>query len=127
MDCRMKIRYVRLHSDEKGESHFADEEADAEPSDFAPPAPSLYTTVPVPVNQFLFLVIPQKWYGDWHPAPHRQLMILISGEVQTTASDGEVGRFRQGDVVLLEDTSGKGHTTQCMNGNAVFAVAQLSQ
>jgi quercetin dioxygenase-like cupin family protein len=122
----MKIRYVRLHSDEKGESHFTDEETTAKPSNFAPPAPSLYTTETFPVSQFLFLVIPQGWYGDWHPAPHKQLMILVSGEVQTTVSDGEVRHFKQGDVVLLDDTSGKGHITQTMDGNAVFAVAQLS-
>jgi len=122
----MKVHYVRLYSDEKGESHFADEEAEAKPSNFAPPAPPLCTTVPVPMKQFLFLVAPPGWHGDWHPAPHKQFMILVSGEVQTAVSDGEVRRFRQGDVVLLEDTSGKGHTTQSVDGNAILAVSQLS-
>jgi quercetin dioxygenase-like cupin family protein len=122
----MKIHYARIYSDKNGDSHFTDEEVEAKPSNFAPPAAPLNTTVPVPVTQFLFLVAPQGWYGDWHPAPHKQLMILVSGEVQTAVSDGEVRRFRQGDVVLVEDTSGKGHTTRSVDGNAIFAVAQLS-
>ena len=52
-------------------------------------------------------------------------MIVISGEGETTASDGESRRFKTGDVLLLEDTHGKGHISRSVNGATVIAVVQL--
>ncbi|HUP19223.1 MAG TPA: hypothetical protein VM778_04625 [Gemmatimonadota bacterium] len=49
---------------------------------------------------------------DWHPAPRRQLVVLLDGSIEIEVGDGEVRRFAGGDVVLLEDTGGRGHRTR---------------
>jgi quercetin dioxygenase-like cupin family protein len=68
----------------------------------------------------LFVRLPVGWSGDWHPAPKRQFGILIEGELEVTASDGEVRTFKAGDVRLLEDTSGKGHQTKVLGDRDVL-------
>lgn len=49
---------------------------------------------------------------DWHPAPRRQLVVLLDGAIEIEVGDGEVRRFAGGDVILLEDTEGRGHRTR---------------
>jgi hypothetical protein len=41
---------------------------------------------------------------------------VIFGEWEIGASDGEVRRCSQGDVMLVEDTTGKGHTSRVISG-----------
>lgn len=49
---------------------------------------------------------------DWHPAPRRQFVITISGEVEIGLADRSVHRFGPGHVNLAEDVTGQGHTTR---------------
>jgi quercetin dioxygenase-like cupin family protein len=51
-------------------------------------------------------------FMDWHPAPRRQFVITLSGEVEIGLGDGSVHRFGAGHVNLAEDLTGKGHTTR---------------
>jgi quercetin dioxygenase-like cupin family protein len=53
---------------------------------------------------------------DWHPAPRRQYIINLDGGVQLTASDGESRVIGAGEVVLVEDVSGKGHLSKSVEG-----------
>ena len=48
---------------------------------------------------------------DWHPAPQRQFVIILSGHLQIGFEDGSTKVFGPGDGRLVEDTTGKGHTT----------------
>jgi quercetin dioxygenase-like cupin family protein len=48
---------------------------------------------------------------DWHPAPRRQYIISLSGIIEIGLEDGATHRFMPGDARLVEDTTGKGHTT----------------
>ena len=56
----------------------------------------------------VFFRIPAGWFGDWHPAPCRQYYVQTTGELEVQVSDGEIRRFRPGDVVLVEDVTGQG-------------------
>ena len=49
---------------------------------------------------------------DWHPAPARQLVVLLDGEIEIEVGSGDVRRFAGGEVLLLEDTAGRGHRTR---------------
>ena len=49
---------------------------------------------------------------DWHPAPRRQFVITLAGEVEIGLADGSLHRFGPGHVTLAEDLTGKGHTTR---------------
>ena len=48
---------------------------------------------------------------DWHPAPGRLFHFFLAGQCEVTVSDGDTRTFRQGDIVLAEDTAGIGHRT----------------
>ena len=48
----------------------------------------------------------------WHRAPRRQYVISLAGGISITASDGETRHIGAGEVVLVEDTTGKGHITR---------------
>ena len=119
------INIVRLYTDPAGESHFMEETWNTAAVDFAPPAPALFASLPLEAKRLVFLIVPEGWYGAMHPAPNRQSMILVCGALEVTVSDGEVRRFKPGDIALVEDTFGKGHATRSVEGDAVVAVMQF--
>jgi hypothetical protein len=51
---------------------------------------------------------------DWHPAPQRQFVIILSGQLEIGFEDGSTRVFGPGDARLVEDTTGKGHTTRAI-------------
>jgi hypothetical protein len=120
------MKYVRVYSDEEGESHIEDIEIELLPVDFAPPAPPLNLSEFSPAKWYGFLSAPAGWVGDWHPAPKKQIFFYISGKIEAETSDGEIRRFGPGSVTLVEDTTGKGHKSRVVGDNEVLAaVVQL--
>ena len=47
---------------------------------------------------------------DFHPLPERRLIIHLSGDVEIGTSDGSRHVFGAGDIRLMEDVTGRGHT-----------------
>jgi hypothetical protein len=47
---------------------------------------------------------------DFHPLPERRRIIPLSGAVEIGTSDGARHVFRAGDMRLMEDVTGRGHT-----------------
>ena len=120
------MKYTRVYTDENGESHFGDVDVEFKSIDFAPPAPSLDISEAFSATQCSFLKAPANWFGDWHPAPFRQLHFYLAGEVEAETSDGEIRRFKKGDIVLVEDTSGKGHRSRYIgSGEGLIGVIKL--
>ena len=107
--------YTQLYSDESGESHFDDVEIEFTSSDYAPPAPPLDLSAFTAATQFGFMKAPAGWSSDWHPSSARNLFVVLTGEWEVTASDGETRRFGSGSVLLVEDTTGKGHTSRVVS------------
>jgi quercetin dioxygenase-like cupin family protein len=123
---RLEAHYIRLVADQAGELHFADVRTALAPADFAPPAPLLHLSAGFAAERFVFLAAPEGWFGDWHPAPRRQVFVFLSGEIEVEASDGQRRRFLPGDCLLMEDTTGKGHATRNVGtGEVLMAVTQL--
>ena len=122
----MNVTYVRIYTDDEGETHIEDLAVALEPIDFAPPAPPLHLSPFVPVARLGYLHAPPGWCGDWHPAPCRQYVIYLAGIIEGEVSDGTVRRFGPGSVTLLEDTTGKGHRSRVVGDEgAVSVVVQL--
>ena len=120
------MRYTRVYADPAGESHFAEADAQFRLLEFAPPAPPVFVSAPSVAAGWILLRAPAGWFGDWHPTPRRQLFVLIGGEVEVEVSDGERRRLATGDLCLVEDTAGRGHTTRVLgNREAAFVVVQL--
>jgi hypothetical protein len=121
------MRYTRIYADENGESHFGDVDIPLQSVAFAPPAPPLDVSAPFAAQRALVASMPVGWDGGWHPAPCRQLCFLLSGELEVEVGDGKMRKLATGDVVLLEDLSGKGHVTRVTSPQAVrCAFVQLA-
>ena len=58
-----------------------------------------------------FSEFPVGDFFDWHPAPLRQYVIILSGQLEIGLGDGSKHIFGPGDARLVEDTTGQGHTT----------------
>jgi hypothetical protein len=108
----MHCKFVRLYSDQTGESHFEDVESELSLRDFAPPAPPLALSSYLPATRTAFLGGPAGWSGDWHVSSARNLFVVLSGEWEIEVSDGTSRTFAPRSVLLAEDTSGKGHRSR---------------
>ncbi len=108
------MRITRIWTDEAGESHFEDQAVELHALEFAPPAPPFDVSAPLAAERALLFEFPSGWFGDWHPAPHRQLYLNLGGQLEVEVTDGEVRRFGPGDIALLEDLVGGGHTTRVL-------------
>lgn len=63
-----------------------------------------------------------------HPAPRRMVCVMVSGVLEAGFPDGTVQRFGAGDVRLMEDTQGTGHTTRVIGDqDVVIAVVALPE
>ncbi|HEY3869172.1 MAG TPA: hypothetical protein VGM10_12510 [Actinocrinis sp.] len=121
------IRVTRLYADAEGVSHFADVELATEPAAFAPPAPPVDVTEPRPASRTLFLRMPAGWFGEPHPVPAEQLMILLAGRAEVRTGDGETRVFGAGDAVLAQDTTGAGHVTRALGEPGEEVVIAVTQ
>ncbi len=120
------MKYIRVYADENGESHYEDVEVELAARDFAPPAPPLHLSPMIPATGVAFVRFPPGWDGDWHPTPRRQFFFFLAGELAGETSDGDRRRLGPGSVVLLEDTTGRGHRSWVVGDGEVLAtVVQL--
>jgi hypothetical protein len=55
---------------------------------------------------------PAGAFLDWHQAPRRQWVIILSGQRETGLGDGTVRRFGPGDARVVEDLTGRRHATR---------------
>ncbi len=69
-------------------------------------------TTGLPTTKISFREDPVGRYLDWHPAPRRQFVIILSGQLEIGLGDGSKQIFGPGDARLVEDTTGQGHTTR---------------
>ncbi len=105
----MKIH--NLYTDASGESHFRDIEIDwVEERNFSKLSARL------PATGIIFRETAGDYDLSWHPAPRRQYIINLNAGVKITASDGESREIKAGEVILVEDTTGKGHLSQSIGG-----------
>ena len=120
------LPYIRLYCDPDGDSHFVDEVMPFTLVDFAPPAPPISVSTAMAAETVAIISSPPGWHGDWHPVPRRQLMFVLSGEIEVEVTDGEVRRFTTGSVALVEDTTCRGHVSRVVGMNrAYMAVVPL--
>ena len=118
----MNARYVNLFADIDGSSHFRELVSELSSTEFAPGIPPLFLSSPIESQQVSFFGAPAGWESDWHPSSGRHLFMVMSGEWEITASDGEVRTFSTGDVLLVEDTKGKGHASRVISDDDSLAL-----
>lgn len=101
------MKYTRIYNDEAGDSYFQDIKIDLKEKGIVGHLSEKY-----PVKTIQFRTNPPDYNWDFHNAPARQFIILLDGKIEVTTSLGETRIFNAGEVVLVEDTMGKGHKTK---------------
>jgi len=102
-----RMRIHNLYTDEKGESHFRDIEVQ-----WVEERRGSKLSKCLPATGIIFRETQAEHDLDWHPAPRRQYIVNLDDGVRITASDGESRVIAAGEVLLVEDTTGKGHLSK---------------
>lgn len=66
----------------------------------------------LPVKEIIFREVAPGYDYDFHNAPQKQYILLLNGGIEIETSLGEKRQFQSGEVLLVEDTTGKGHRTR---------------
>lgn len=118
----MRTTLSRLFADDTGQSRIADFEVDLSPGFAVPPAEPLHTASFLVAENTFWIGAPVNWKGGAnHPAPRRAVFITLRGEYQVTTSDGNTRRFPAGSVLIVEDTTGHGHSTVITSSEDCYA------
>ncbi len=104
------MKYVHVYADSAGASHFREENLD-----FAPGRTEETSIHALAAKgRTTLLRLRAGAVEDWHNAPRAWFLIVLQGASEVTTSDGEVRQFGPGSLVLLDDTTGKGHRTRAI-------------
>lgn len=103
------MKITRVTENEVGISSFADEAVALDDH-----GPIGHLSEMYAVEGVIFRETSPEYDYDWHPAPQRQFIVLLDGEIEIEVGTGEVRRFQGGQVILVEDTKGKGHRTRAI-------------
>jgi hypothetical protein len=101
------MRIHNLYTDANGESHFRDIEIE-----WAEERRGSKLSKRLPATGIIFRETRADNDLDWHLAPRRQYIVNLDAGVKITASDGESRIIGAGEVILVEDITGKGHLSQ---------------
>ena len=99
----VEARVIRLYATPDGESHLEDLviARNAGPVDITRMTAGVYSgsgaTAP-----------------DWHTAPRKQFAINMTGELEVEITNGTRRKIGAGDLVFLEDVTGRGHVTRAL-------------
>ncbi len=107
------MRITRLYSGDDGESHFEDVELKLEARGLAGRMSELEGATGI-----LFRETDGSYDLGFHNAPRRQYIINLDGAVEIETGDGTKRVFGPGEIVLAEDTTGRGHLSRAVGGQA---------
>lgn len=109
------MKISRLFTGSDGQSHFEELPISAHPELTGLSKTTIITFREDPTGRF----------QDWHPAPRRQWVITLKGELEIGLGDGSLWKFGPGDARLVEDTTGQGHTTRVGKESSICAYIHL--
>ena len=121
------MKFHRIHSDDQGETHFGVQEIpDLEVPFGPPPNPKGAKADFGAVESMFVFAVPAATAVPAHNAPQPYIAIVLSGEAEVVASDGDTKRFRPGELLLCDDLIGKGHVTRAISDAVVAFISRAS-
>jgi hypothetical protein len=105
-------RFTRVVATADGGSAFQEDALPLEAQHLAEGTPAMFAAVlsAAPPSAVIYLRS-SDFDSEPHPAPRRQWVMMLRGAIEVEVSDGSRQLFRPGDLLLVEDVSGQGHTT----------------
>lgn len=70
-----------------------------------------------------FLRLPRGKVQDWHNPAHRQYILVLKGKCEVEIEGGKKLLMSPGQIVLLEDVTGKGHITRSIGSEDLLMAA----
>ena len=101
------FQITRVYSDINGDTHFEDIEIRLTQAGNVRQLSDV-----LPATGIIFREVGPSYDWNFHPAPQKQYIVLLDGEIEIETSLGEKRIFTAGEVLLVEDTTGKGHKTR---------------
>ena len=98
---------TKVCSDSNGDSHFDDVEIPLVEAGSVGRISEV-----LPANGVVFREVEPSYDWNFHTAPQKQYIVLLDGEIEIETSLGEKRTFKAGEVLMVEDTTGKGHKTR---------------
>ena len=108
---------VRIYTGDDGQTHFEDLPL--------PPEESQDVALQAGAN-LVFPCFPADFWSDWHTAPRRQYIFILTGQMEIGIGDCTKRRFGPGDVVLADDLTGQGHTTHSLGVPRISATVPVA-
>ncbi|MCP5180819.1 MAG: hypothetical protein H6993_18295 [Pseudomonadales bacterium] len=107
------MKVTRIYTGADGESHFEDVDVGLEDRGGAGRISALWRASGV-----MFREVDGDYDLGFHTAPRRQLVVNLTGSVDIELGDGTVRRLGPGSILLAEDTTGRGHKSRNVAGEA---------
>ena len=111
------MQITRVYAGEDGESHFEDLEVALEDR-----GPVGRLSELVGATGILFRETDGDYALGFHNAPRRQYVINLVGSVEIEVGDGRKRRLGPGEILLAEDTTGRGHISRAVEGQKRVSV-----
>jgi len=108
------IKMTRIYTGPDGQSHA--EEVDL-------PLTTGTATAMFQATGVQFRRTPPGTFSDWHVGPRRQFVITLSGRGEIGLANGRKIELVPGKIELIEDTTGKGHTTRAVGNEDRISIA----
>ncbi|WP_299108317.1 hypothetical protein [uncultured Winogradskyella sp.] len=103
----MDFKITRIYSDTRGETHFEDLNIPLNnKGDIG------FLSEAQKANSIIFRKVTETYDYNFHVSPSRQYVILLDGIIEVETSLGDKRIFQSGEILLLDDTTGKGHKTK---------------
>ena len=111
------MKVTRLYTGSDGESHFENVDIPLRDSGVAD-----RKSERIKATGIIFRETIGEYNLDWHNAPRRQFVITLAGQVEIVVGDGTNRQFRPGDIMLAEDTTGRGHISRAVNNQPRISI-----
>ena len=105
---------IRVYSGPDGESHFEEIEIP-----FGEKMGPNMLSLPMAAKDVFFIENSGEHESGWHRAPCRQMIAVTAGELEIEVGSGEKRRLGPDDILMAEDTTGRGHLTRTRNRKAI--------
>lgn len=105
------IKVVRIYTGPDNQSHFEDIQVPLKDG-----GKTGFLSELVKATGVIFRMTTGDYNYDFHPAPRRQYVVNLEGEVEIEVGDGTRRILRTGDILLAEDTTGQGHISRAVAG-----------
>jgi hypothetical protein len=124
------LNIVSVYSGSDGESHFRDvdlrEDRTGASVQYAHPILDGVTRHYLPTGRGIRDVYIRENQNandrEWHKARYPHYLVVLKGEVEVEVADGSKRRWGEGEILLVEDTTGHGHMNLKSNLTSLILV-----